>query len=77
MSTESILLLAASTLLLALVIVLVLFYIDPIKERLKQEQRKREIFEDAFLSTCQVDKDGNILDSSILDGYTPYSDHCR
>jgi len=70
MSTESILLLAASAILLCLVIVLVLFYVDPIKRQLKEEQRKREIFEDAYISTLIVDEHGNIVDSGSASEYS-------
>jgi hypothetical protein len=69
MSTESILLLAASAILLCLVIVLVLFYVDPIKRQLKEEQRKREIFEDAYISTLIVDEHGNLVDSGSASEY--------
>jgi hypothetical protein len=70
MSTELILLFAASTILLGLIVTLVLFYIDPIKKELKQEQRKREIFEEAYISSLMVDEHGNIQDSDVHDGYS-------
>jgi hypothetical protein len=73
MSTELILLFAASTILLGLIVTLVLFYIDPIKKELKQEQRKREIFEEAYISSLMVDEHGNIQDSDVHDGYSLYS----
>ena len=70
LSKELILLFAASTILLGLIVTLVLFYIDPIKKELKQEQRKREIFEEAYISSLMVDEHGNIQDTDVHNGYS-------
>ncbi len=70
MTKEFILLFAASTILLGLIITLVFFYVDPIKKELKEEQRKREIFEEAYMSSLMVDEHGNIQDSDVHNGYS-------
>jgi hypothetical protein len=70
MRQEFILLFAASTILFGLIVTLVLFYIDPIKKELKKEQRKREIFEDAYISSLMVDEHGNIVDSGSASEYS-------